>query len=161
MPEARVPHAWRVRVATIRRLSWPDRWLLVESGLLLVGLGVSLQFWNVQTVHAFLRRFLREPRSAGAPRLLDPRRVGEFARVVQTASRHAPVTTTCLHRALGLWWLLSRRGYDSHLRFGVRRLDGRFEAHAWVEHGGSVVADAEAADGAFVELSLTPPARDP
>ena len=39
-------------------------------------------------------------------------------------------------------------GIDHHgsLYFGVRKLDGQFEAHAWVECGGSVVTTRDAGD---------------
>ncbi len=42
----------------------------------------------------------------------------------------------CLSRALTLWWLLSRCGVHGDLRIGVRMLDGRFQAHAWLEYEG-------------------------
>jgi hypothetical protein len=89
-----------------------------------------------------LRRLARESDPA-LP--IDPQtaatRVLQVAHVVAMASRHTPTPNSCLHRSLALWWLLRRRGFDSHLRFGARRQQSGFEAHAWVEHNGVVVFD--------------------
>jgi len=52
---------------------------------------------------------------------------------VLAASRFIP-RATCLTQALALHRLLSSYGYQSNVQFGVRRADGRFAAHAWVEH---------------------------
>ena len=83
-------------------------------------------------------------------------RVIEIARIVDAAARHAPLANTCLHRALTLWWVLRRRGFDASLQLGVRKQSSHFEAHAWVTYAGSVVNDAEVVDGDYVPLSLTP-----
>lgn len=61
---------------------------------------------------------------------------------MDTASRYS-VATSCLHRSLVLWWLLERRGFEAALRFGARKHEGRLEAHAWVEHAGAPVHQAE------------------
>lgn len=47
----------------------------------------------------------------------------------------------CLKRSLTLWFLLRRRGINGDLRVGVRRHEGNFQAHAWVEYGDRVVND--------------------
>lgn len=52
---------------------------------------------------------------------------------VLAASRFVP-RATCLTQALALHRLLSRCGYRSSVQIGVRLADGRFAAHAWVEH---------------------------
>jgi len=68
-------------------------------------------------------------------------RVREIASLVASAARHVPGDYTCLHRSMALWWMLRRRGFDGHLRMGVRKGDAAFEAHAWVEYAGAVVND--------------------
>ena len=52
---------------------------------------------------------------------------------VLAASRFVP-QATCLTQALALQRLLARSGYHSSVQIGVRLADGRFAAHAWVEH---------------------------
>jgi hypothetical protein len=66
------------------------------------------------------------------------------ARLVSIATRHGPVRAKCLPASLALRSMLRRYGMDGHLRLGVRRHEGRVEAHAWVEHEG--VALIETAD---------------
>lgn len=62
---------------------------------------------------------------------------------VRTAGRFIP-RATCLTQALALHRLLSRYGYRSSIQIGVRKLDGRFGAHAWVEHRGSPLLSSAA-----------------
>ena len=72
---------------------------------------------------------------------------------VKAASRRMPFTATCLVQALALRMLLSRQGYDPHLRLGVAKDgDDRLEAHAWLEMDGQVLIGGEAG-GRFVPLS--------
>ena len=91
-----------------------------------------------------LRRSARVLRCLSQPRPLsdasakdDLRRVAEtIAGAVQAVARRHPFPSSCLSRSLVVWSLLRRRGVDSHLRIGVRKQEGRFQAHAWVEHRG-------------------------
>lgn len=55
---------------------------------------------------------------------------------VRRARRHGPYSGTCLSQSLALRWLLGRAGIETELCFGARREQGRFEAHAWLEHHG-------------------------
>jgi hypothetical protein len=61
---------------------------------------------------------------------VHPRRL-EWA--IRVASRVVP-GATCLTQALALHHLLARFGYASIVQVGVRRQQGNFSAHAWVEH---------------------------
>ena len=54
---------------------------------------------------------------------------------VRVVSRLVP-QATCLTQALALQRLLAHRGYASVVQVGVANVDGRFVAHAWVEHDG-------------------------
>ena len=54
-------------------------------------------------------------------------------RFMRLAVRHGLYGGNCLSRSLTLWWLLRRQGITSDLRIGVRKSEGQFEAHAWVE----------------------------
>lgn len=58
------------------------------------------------------------------------------ARMVRLAAQYNGAWETCLSRSLVLWGLLSRQGISSELRIGVRREEGHFEAHAWIEYEG-------------------------
>ena len=54
---------------------------------------------------------------------------------VRIVSRAVPYAT-CLTQALALQRLLARYGYRAIVQIGVCKIDGRFLAHAWVEHRG-------------------------
>jgi hypothetical protein len=149
------------RLSRVRRLAWRDRWLLLQAGLLLPLISLSLKVVTFQRAYGALLRLTpataRARRSASAT---GSTRVLQVARVVAMAGRHTSLPNTCLHRALALWWLLRRRGFDSRLRFGARKQDGGFEAHAWVEHDGIVVFEDLVADRDYVRLSWQPVEHD-
>lgn len=86
------------------------------------------------------------PRGDAGTAAIDPAaradRVRALDLAVRRAAAHGPVRTTCLVRATALQRLLEREGIrHSRLCVGVRRTDGRFAAHAWVELGDLVLGD--------------------
>ena len=72
-----------------------------------------------------------------------PESANRIARLVAIAAYHGPYRATCLRQSLALWWLLRRRGIPAELRIGVRKDDGELQAHAWVEHDGQALNDAQ------------------
>ena len=147
------PPQRRSRLATIRRLSWEDRRLLVEAVFVLSTVGLLLKMVTFQRVHAVMGRLSSAQNRPGGRNARRSTRVTEVAQIVGMASRHTPIANTCLHRSLSLWWLLRRRGFDSQLRFGARKKDDRFEAHAWIEHEGKAVGDDRDAEHEYARLS--------
>ena len=82
--------------------------------------------------------------------------------MIHAAVGYSPLHYTCLEESLGLWYLLRKQGIVSTLRIGVRKADGRFEAHAWVEYGGEALNQPEAAHthyAAFEKEFSEPPAE--
>lgn len=65
-------------------------------------------------------------------------------RMVKAALRYSFVRYTCLEESLTLWYLLRGQGIAACLRIGVRKENQKFEAHAWVEHGGEALNQDEA-----------------
>jgi transglutaminase superfamily protein len=65
--------------------------------------------------------------------LLIPPSAERVAWAVKIASRAVPCAT-CLTQALALHQVLAGYGYPSIVQVGVCHVDGRFLAHAWVEH---------------------------
>ncbi len=114
-------------------LSWKDRALLISAGALLSVAGICLKLmpW---------RAALQAARSIPVP----PRMrftVAEAEWAVGCASRWIP-GSTCLSRALALNQMLSRGGHVSRIHLGVTRSpEGRFAAHAWVEHDRAPLLD--------------------
>jgi hypothetical protein len=71
---------------------------------------------------------------------------------VQLAARLAQGRITCLPRACALHWLLTWRGRDSRICFGVRADDRGLEAHAWVELDGVAVGETVTSGLRFIPL---------
>ena len=65
----------------------------------------------------------------------------------------------CLSQSLALTWLLRRRGLEPTLRLGARLADGKFDAHAWVEHDGRVLNDSQDVGARFTPLPEWPSAQ--
>ena len=136
-----------------RLLGLPFReWLpLFATALLLTAIAAGLRLFGFKRVYRQLAGL------DGAEALpLDGEE--ERERVARTAQRvrraAAPLPyATCLSRSLALWWLLLRQGIYSELRVGVRKNEGNFEAHAWVEHGGQVLSDRHQIATRFVAFN--------
>ena len=68
-------------------------------------------------------------------------RVEVDAWAVRAADEQLP-WGSCLPRSLTLWWLLSRRGIDTEIHFGVRKSEDDLAAHAWVVWGDQALTDS-------------------
>lgn len=77
---------------------------------------------------------------------------------VLAASRFVP-RATCLTRALALHRLLVHYGYRSSVQVGARRADGRFVAHAWVEHGTDSLLSNASEVTRYVRFFSWPPSQ--
>ena len=94
----------------------------------------------------------------------DAEQLRKTSRMVRAAVHHSLLHFTCLEESLGLWYLLRRQGIAPQLRIGVRKENGKFEAHAWVEHGGEALNQPEATHlhyAAFEKEFSEPPAGQP
>jgi Transglutaminase-like superfamily len=66
-----------------------------------------------------------------------------ISRMVRAATRYGFVRASCLEESLTLWHLLRKQGYGAKLCIGVRKAAQKLEAHAWVEHDGAALNQAE------------------
>jgi len=111
-----------------------ERWLLIQIFMMLplTRLGLRLVgFKRTFAGLAWLAGFWeREPPADEA------NEVERARHWIRYAKRQGPYHGTCLSRSLVLWWLLRRQGIESVMRIGTRRLDGEFQAHAWLEYQG-------------------------
>lgn len=123
------------RLARFRALSPVQRRVLGEALALLPLACAGLRLSGLRRTQAMLDRLV----GGGAPRPgLDAH---DVARLVSAAARHGAVRAKCLPASLALRSLLRRYGMQGDLRLGVRMRDGRFEAHAWVEHDGAALLE--------------------
>lgn len=63
--------------------------------------------------------------------------------MVNAADPHGLVHPSCLAKSLTLWWMLGRQGISSSLRIGIRKENGKLQAHAWVEREGVALNEPE------------------
>lgn len=120
-----------------RLLSLPraERRVLLQALLLLPLFWAGLRALGLPRLHAWATSSsARASRTNPTPQVIGA--------LVAIAGNHQPFPSTCLTRSLLLVWLLGRRGMRADLRIGVRMLDGRLDAHAWVECDGRPLNDA-------------------
>lgn len=113
------------------RLPAEKRSLLIQSAFWLMVYGIALRWFPSRT----LRRALRHDSMINSGRF---DRVSLVTWSVGLAAQYVP-GNTCLTRALVAHRLLGRAGAGSQVQIGVARIDGEFQAHAWVECDGRVV----------------------
>jgi len=118
----------------------------------LVATGVLLRVAGLERAR---RRAANRPTKSGHSSLRPER----MARLLHLAARHGPYRPACLVRSLALQRLLHRDGFAADLRIGVRKQDGALEAHAWLEHDGRRLLDADGESDAFTAFEALP--RDP
>lgn len=127
-----MPENWR----KFANLPPHEKRLLVQAAALLMLAPYVLQLLGVRRTIRWLASLARDAELA-----LDvDDQVSRTARLVELASRHGP-PRTCLHRAIVLWWMVLREGICCELRLGARLQNGRFQAHAWIEHRGRRVTN--------------------
>jgi len=99
------------------------------------------------------------PPTAALPDALTPTtelspRAYQLALAISRAAEHGVFRPLCLVRAVALNRMLEARDIrGSRIRIGVRRVGGRFTAHAWVEHGDVVLGDLDAHVNRFAQLA--------
>ena len=125
-----------------RRLSVPERRILLRALFLLPVTGAALRSFGFRLWKSFLTKFT--PKNSDGPvtpeSLQSARRI---ARMVAAASQEGIFHGKCLAQSTVLWWFLLRRGLPAELQIGGRQGGAGFEAHAWVEIAGTVINDHE------------------
>jgi hypothetical protein len=105
--------------------------LVLQAAASLLISQIGLYFLRFESLHRWATRANRTKQTLPVSKLIWAATVG---------TRIMP-NSTCLVRALATSRLLARNGYKSTLHIGVRRTDGEFEAHAWVEYDGRAIVD--------------------
>lgn len=78
----------------------------------------------------------------------------QMALAVSRAASYGIFRPKCLVRAIALHRMLVARGLnESRIRIGVRRQNGEFAAHAWVECGSLILGDHESHTNTFARLA--------
>jgi len=123
-------------ITRYRQLSAIERRLFFRALFLAAAIRGALWLLPFKFTQSWVDK-LRKPVSS--ERELDRRTVGQVTWAVEAAARRIP-GATCLTQGMTTQILLGRMGQPSDLHLGVaRKLDGTFEAHAWVELKGRIV----------------------
>jgi hypothetical protein len=101
----------------------------------------ALVFVRAETLRRSLERLAAKRVGATAGRDNSLLTAHRDAALVAAVARYVWPRPNCLHRSLVLNSVLRAQGIPSSIRYGVRRNDGRFEAHAWVEHDGEPLTE--------------------
>ena len=137
-----------------RRLSRAERNVLFKSVFLLPLIHCGLRYLGYHRLRRILE-LMFSPRISGL--LLSETdilaRGWEIARIIAVASEHGFYKATCLRRSLLVWAFLRREGIPSRICFGIRKVHGKLEAHAWVEHNDTVINDAATIRESFQSLA--------
>jgi Transglutaminase-like superfamily len=128
-------------IRQFRMLERPGRGLFLRMSILLPLVSVSLPARGFRNTKAFPERLL--PPAEGSSKPDVQARAAFVAEVVRAAAQTGLGRPTCLVQSLVLWWFLARQGIASDLRIGIRRQEGNFEAHAWIESGGVILYDPD------------------
>jgi hypothetical protein len=118
-------------------LNRTNRYLLIETFLLLNFVRVGFLFLKFPTIQQILTRFGQSrPDKSKYPVISIERIVW----CVEVSTQLSPGGAKCLARALTVHALMQRQGYAPKLQIGVlTRPPEKFEAHAWIEYQGKVV----------------------
>ncbi|MCU0836210.1 MAG: lasso peptide biosynthesis B2 protein [Chromatiaceae bacterium] len=122
--------------------------------LLLPAIGAALHligFKRTRDALALLAAGRKAQPAADSP--AETEQAQRLARLVSISANHGPYRATCLRQSLALWWLLRRRGIAAELRLGVRKDQGELLAHAWVEHEGQALNDAQGVTKSYAAFS--------
>jgi Transglutaminase-like superfamily len=116
-----------------------ERWLLVQAMAALPLVTLTLRTIGLRRCYRTLERLAPMAgggvlTGAGACQLAT--RTGWLVRV---ASTYGLVRGNCLAQSLTIRWLLCRQRIPAELRIGVRKRQGRLEAHAWMEYHSRVL----------------------
>jgi hypothetical protein len=130
-------------LARLRALTGAERRLLIVACAAMPLVAVGLSVFGFRRLHAVMARWPRPRRAPLATEQSLSARARSTAKIVAIAAHRGPIRASCLRRSLLLWWLLRGEGIETVLRVGVNREGGTLRAHAWVEHAGRPLNDAD------------------
>jgi hypothetical protein len=137
-------------------LSNQERRLLAVSMLLLPILVVAHPLLGLKRVQWALNRLLPGRKSSRYAVCQGRRLARSVSRIVRIAANRGLCHATCLQQSVLLHRLLTQRGIVADLRIGVRKCDGIFQAHAWVECLGDILNESTDVNDRFAPF----PRRD-
>jgi ribosome-associated translation inhibitor RaiA len=139
-------------------LDRPAQGVFLRAMVLLPLVALSLRLRGLRATQSSLKLLLSDSRPEHDPSLVS-KDAALAGRIVNAADQYGLVHPSCLAKSVTLWWLLARQGISSYLRIGIRKVDEKMEAHAWVERDGATLNQSDehhhhyaAFDAAFSSL---------
>jgi len=139
-----------------RRLFW-------SSVRLLPMIRVSLRSRGYKKTQEWLQRRLCST-NANVSQQQEHAAVPLTCRMVNAGAHYGFIRPTCLEESLALLYFLRAQGIAPQIRIGVRKTNGKFEAHAWVEYQGETLNQSQRIHehyAAFDNEFSEPPAGTP
>ena len=110
---------------------------MAKVTVLLVSIWLGLRLLPFHTLYNLLIRWGQNPQKGISN---DHIYQDQVTSAINKGRRYLLGDNSCLTQALGGQFLLSRHGYQPHLRIGVQIDEkGKLHAHAWVESEGVVI----------------------
>jgi hypothetical protein len=133
------------QIRRFKALEPTARRLFLRAAAILPLVSLSLRVRGFRATQSALQKHILRRRAAIANHLNSDKtgQAALAARMVNSATYRTLGKATCLERSLALWWLLGRQGIGSSVRIGTRKVEGKFEAHAWVECDGIALNEPE------------------
>lgn len=134
-------------------MSWEERGRILLLAVAYPVVALVLRLTTYQRVITLLENATKRERPRRGVSI-PPERIAELAEMSSKVTFPRP---NCLQRSVVLWWALRTQGWESEIRFGVRKRpgDGGFDFHAWIERNGQVMNDHPDIDEAFTPLTTT------
>lgn len=140
------------------RISWRERALLVEAGLLLALSSAGIALLPFRWVTRLAGRSHPRRSRRADPRAATDAAIAEIRWAVAAAGRFAPWSPVCFQHGLAAHWMLRRRAIPSTLFYGASSDPDRgIIAHVWIRSGERPVIGCEEA-GRYAVLAAWPPA---
>jgi hypothetical protein len=119
-----------------------ERWTLLLILVWLPLISSSLRAVGYVRTRRWIEKLssVKSPRAATDNDLQSSERLAQLAAI---AGRRGAVTATCLRQSLLVYGWLRHRGFAPELMLGVRKQEGAFDAHAWVELEGRALGQSE------------------
>jgi hypothetical protein len=117
------------KFAKLLSMQAADRTLLLQAAAALLICRIGLYLLRFESLQRWATRVKKAKKPVPISKLIW----------AATAGTQIMPNSTCLVRALAASRLLAQNGHQSTLHIGVKRTDGLFEAHAWVEYDGHTI----------------------
>jgi hypothetical protein len=148
------------RLQRFRALERPAQKLFLRGAVLLPVVSLNLKMRGFRSTQAMLEASLKR-RGTRQHAAEKTESTALTVRMVHAAVREGVGHPSCLEESLVLWYLLGRQGIESALRIGIRKDDGKFGAHAWVERDGIALNQPDAQHQHYAafdaEFTASPP----